>query len=98
LKLLGGKPAAGRGTQLAKGEGCADCYHTGYKGRKSIYEILTVTTAIRKMIMDGKNGDAVQEQAVKEGMRTLYHSAIAEVTQGTTTVEEISRVVDMRGM
>jgi len=97
LKLLGGKGAAGRGSQLVKGEGCADCYHTGYKGRKSIYEILTVTSAIRKMIMEGKNGDAIQDQAVKEGMRTLYHSAIAEVTQGTTTVEEISRVVDMRG-
>ena len=97
LKLLGGKTATGRGTQLVKGQGCADCYSTGYKGRKSLYEILTVTSAIRKMIMEGKNGDAIQDQAVKDGMRTLYHSAIAEVIQGTTTVEEISRVVDMRG-
>jgi type IV pilus assembly protein PilB len=96
LKLLGGTKRVGRNSHLVRGEGCADCYQSGYKGRKSIYEILTVTTAIRRMIMDGANGDVIEEQAVKEGMQTLYRSAIEEVIQGTTTVEEISRVVDMR--
>jgi len=96
LKLLGGTKGVGLDSHLVRGAGCADCYQSGYKGRKSIYEILTVTTPIRRMIMDGANGDAIEEQAVKEGMRTLYRSAIAEVIEGTTTVEEISRVVDMR--
>jgi type IV pilus assembly protein PilB len=97
-KLVTGKEKdrARAGSLLTRAVGCADCYHSGYKGRRSIYEILNVSPSIRKMIMDGKNDDAIQTQAVKEGMRTLYHSAIEEVIQGTTTLDEVSRVVDMR--
>ena len=96
VKLLAGSRAVKQGMKLIRGEGCGDCYQ-GYKGRRSIYEILTVKAAIRKMIMEGKDGDTIQQQAVREGMRTLYQSAIEEVIRGTTTLDEISRVVDTRG-
>jgi type IV pilus assembly protein PilB len=97
-KLLTDKaPSAGQTpATVSRAVGCADCYHTGYKGRRSIYEILAVSSVIRKMIVEGQNDDAIAAQGVREGMRTLYRSALDEVLQGTTTLDEVSRVVDMR--
>jgi general secretion pathway protein E len=81
---------------LRHGQGCPDCYHSGYKGRKSIYEILTISNHIRRLTLDGANDDQIHQQAVSEGMRTLLDSALDEVIQGHTTLQEVSRVVEVR--
>jgi type IV pilus assembly protein PilB len=81
--------------QLTRSTGCNHCYQTGYKGRKSIYEILMVGPEIRRMVLAGQPDDTIKQKAIKEGMRTLQNSAKHEVLLGNTTVEEISRVVDM---
>ena len=75
--------------------GCNDCYMTGYKGRKSIYEILPVSPKIKSLIMDGGNDDVIKRQAVSEGMTGLTQSAIADVLNGETTLDEITRIVDI---
>jgi type II secretory ATPase GspE/PulE/Tfp pilus assembly ATPase PilB-like protein len=82
--------------QLYKGIGCQACRKTGYHGRKGVFEILPVSPQIRKMITDGSSDGQIKQQAMQEGMRSLTKSAIDEVLQGTTTVEELMRVVDMR--
>jgi type IV pilus assembly protein PilB len=97
LKLLLGKETSEKAVRIAKARGCNDCYQTGYKGRKSIYEILPVSPKIRSLILDGKNDDAIRRQAVKEGMKTLAHSAVAEVLSGLTTIDEITRTIEIRG-
>jgi type IV pilus assembly protein PilB len=81
--------------QLHQGVGCNDCGHTGYLGRKAVYEILCVSREIRRMIVGGESNDAIRQQAIKEGMNTLYKSAIDEVLNGATTLEELMRVVDV---
>ena len=96
-EMVAGPKGLKRGISLVRGTGCAECYNSGYKGRTSLYEILTVSPAIRRMILEGQNDDAIQTQAINEGMRTLYRSAMAAVIAGTTTLEEVSRVVDVRG-
>jgi len=97
LKLMLGKEAPDKDVRIAKARGCNDCYHTGYKGRKSIYEILPVSSGIRRLILEGKNDDVVRRQAVKEGMKTLAHSAVAEVLNGLTTIDEITRTIEIKG-
>jgi type IV pilus assembly protein PilB len=82
--------------QLYRGAGCHACSQTGYRGRKSIYEILCVSPAIKRMIVDGESDAVLKEQAVAEGMRTLRASAIDEIRSGATTMEEIMRVVDLK--
>jgi type IV pilus assembly protein PilB len=84
------------GGQLHRGNGCNTCYQSGYLGRKSVYEILCVSPEIKRMIVDGQSDAALKEQAIKEGMRTLRMSAIDEVRSGTTTLDEVMRVVDVR--
>ena len=79
-----------------KGTGCNTCYHSGYYGRKAIYEVLSVTAKIRKMILDKCNDSEIKQQAIAEGMKTLRKSGLDEVLNGTTTIEELSRLLDMR--
>jgi type IV pilus assembly protein PilB len=81
--------------ELYRGDGCEACGQTGYHGRKSIYEILRISSNIRKMIVHGSSDGEIKERAITEGMRTLHDSAVAEVLSGVTTLDELSRVVEV---
>lgn len=86
----------GKSVQLYRGQGCDSCYHTGYCGRKAIYEILCVSHETHKMIVDVSSDDAIKRQTIAEGMKSLRKSGVEEVLNGVTTLEELMRVVDMR--
>jgi len=96
LKCLFGESSRDEKIKLYRGKGCNSCYHTGYHGRKGIYEILRISPEIRKMIVDGGSDDVIKQQAVKEGMKTLNKSAVDEVLNGVTALDELMRVVDVR--
>jgi len=96
LKCLFGESRPEGKIELYQGPGCNSCYHTGYHGRKGVFEILPISQAIRKMIIDESGDDAIRQQAIKEGMKTLHKSAVNEVLAGATTVDEIIRVINMR--
>ncbi len=83
--------------QLVRGRGCSYCSGTGYQGRRAVYEILPVSPKIRHMILDGCNDAQLKEQAIQEGMRTLRMNTEEEVLRGTTTIDELMRVVDIKG-
>ena len=93
--LLLGQERSQETPEIFRSTGCNDCYQTGYKGRKSIYEILPVSSKIKTLIMEGGNDDAIKHQAAAEGMVSLTQSAIADVLNGYTTLDEISRIVDV---
>lgn len=82
--------------QLHKGTGCDYCYKTGYHGRKSIYEILSVSAEIRRMISDAATDSDIMQQAMNDNMRTLSQSGIKEVINGTTTLEELKRFIKVK--
>jgi type IV pilus assembly protein PilB len=96
LRFVFGDSYANEKMQLHRGVGCSSCYESGYRGRKSIYEILSVSPAIRRLILDGANEDAIKQKAIEEGMTTLRESAVREVLDGVTTLDELMRVVDVR--
>lgn len=96
LEQLSASLEQGENVQLYKGAGCDYCSQTGYYGRKSIYEILAVSSEIRKMITESASEDAITQQALKDGMRTLCQSGIKEVANGTTTLEELKRFIEIR--
>jgi len=85
-----------KNVQLYQGIGCDDCYNTGYYGRKAVYEILGISQQIRKMIINADSDDDIKQQAIAEGMKTLRESGVEQTLGGTTTVEELERLVDMR--
>jgi type IV pilus assembly protein PilB len=81
---------------LYRSAGCDNCAKTGYLGRKSIYEILSVSPTIQNMIIAGKSDTEIKRQAISEGMRTLKRSGLQQALAGSTTLEELYRVVDMQ--
>jgi type IV pilus assembly protein PilB len=96
LNSLFGQTQQDRKIEFYRGVGCNNCYHTGYHGRKGIFEVLPVSPTIRKMVTDQNSDDMIREQAVKEGMKTLRRSAVNEVLAGATTIDEIIRVINLR--
>jgi len=96
LKWLLGKSFQDKKIELYHGAGCNSCINTGYHGRKSIYEILCVSSDLRRMVVSGSDDDTIKQLAINEGMKTLHDSAVEEVVNGVTTPEEMMRVVEVR--
>ncbi len=82
------------GMQFYKGEGCPTCFHTGYKGRTGVFEILLVNKEIRKQITDRADHDEILATARKDGFKTLSERCIELVKSGETTAEEAIRTIN----
>ncbi len=77
---------------LYRPKGCSKCDGMGYKGRTGIYEIMTMTPRLKTMISEGATAEAIEAEAVREGMTTLRESAKRLVLKGVTSYEEMLRV------
>jgi len=71
--------------------GCDLC-NDGYKGRVGIYQVMPVTEAIGRIIMEGGNSMMIADQALKEGVADLRKSGLKKVRDGMTSLDEINRV------
>jgi type IV pilus assembly protein PilB len=77
--------------QFFYGKGCEACNHTGYKGRKGIYELLRVSDPIRDLINERAPTVTLKQKAVELGMVTLRQDGLRSIFAGDTTVEEVLR-------
>src|SRR5882672_190844 len=83
------------GTPLYRAAGCPDCAMTGYRGRFSIVEVLTVSAEVERRIAGGEPASRIAEAARLAGMKSLWDSGLAHVTRGESTIDELMRVVDV---
>ena len=83
------------GTTLYRAAACPDCAMTGYRGRLAILEVLTMTADIERRIAAGEPADRIAVAARKSGMLGLWHSGLAHVLRGETSIDELQRVVDV---
>ena len=83
------------GTALFAAVGCADCAQTGYRGRFSIMEVLTLSSEIERRIGQGATAEQIAEAARAAGMRSLWESGLRHVLAGESTMEELLRVTDV---
>ncbi|MCY4487475.1 MAG: ATPase, T2SS/T4P/T4SS family [Deltaproteobacteria bacterium] len=83
-----------RDVEDCRGAGCPECHHTGYRGRAAIYEVMTLTEELQRLVLGGAPATELKASAVAQGMRTLRQAAVGKVGQGVTTVEEALRVTD----
>jgi type IV pilus assembly protein PilB len=72
-----------------RGAGCDDCTGTGYRGRQGLYEVMAVSPALRRLILQGASTAELRDQAVSEGMLTLRMDGMLKVRRGVTTLEEV---------
>lgn len=80
------------GGTLYKSVGCRECRQVGYRGRVGLFELLVTTDPIRQLAHDRESSWAIQQAAVKEGMRTLRDDGWVKVLDGRTTVDEVSKI------
>jgi type IV pilus assembly protein PilB len=71
------------------GKGCAECNHTGYKGRKGLFELLKISDPIRALVNEKAPGVVIRQKAIELGMSTLRADGLRCIFEGLTTIEEV---------
>ena len=81
--------------KLHRGHGCERCSGTGYKGRLGCYEVMELNDKIRELVLQKASSQAIKKAAIENGMMTLRNATVRKVLAGTTTIEEMLRVVTL---
>ncbi|EMI55007.1 GspE/PulE family protein [Rhodopirellula sallentina] len=78
--------------EFSKGRGCTYCGRSGYRGRIGIYELMLINGKLRELMFKGGTTKQVRQEAIANGMSTLYADGMLKVIRGVTTFEEVYRV------
>ena len=96
LRVLGIDLEQANPQSWRRGKGCSHCFNSGYLGREALIEVLNVDTALRRIIYEGNMTQLhhyLNQNLNQSGFTSFQATAIAKVTTGKTTVEEILRVL-----
>jgi type IV pilus assembly protein PilB len=89
IKAAGLTPAQAKTATFYRGRGCSYCNHTGYRGRKGIFELMKLNSSLREMTFNREPTQAIRRQARLLGMRTLLEDGVGKAVAGLTTLEEV---------
>jgi len=92
LTDLGMSPEQGQGCAPQKGRGCFNCNETGYKGRRAVYEVMTMFEELKEFVINGASTTELKNEAIRLGMLTMRQSGLQMVREGVTTIDEVVRV------
>lgn len=73
--------------------GCPACSNTGYRGRIGIYEVMTMTEEIGRLVLARASTQEIERRALADGMNTLQLNAVRQVLAGQLTIDEMMRVI-----
>jgi type IV pilus assembly protein PilB len=93
LERIGFPFTPGDPPALYRAVGCNKCSNIGYKGRMGVHEVLTMSEEIERLCVENKSADVIRRQAIAEGMLTLKDDGFEKARMGSTSIEEIMRVV-----
>jgi general secretion pathway protein E/type IV pilus assembly protein PilB len=93
--ILGLPPESGATIWRQRDGGCAHCNHRGYKGRAAIMEMLHMDPDIDELVARRATGRELRRMAVEKGFRSLAEEGVARVLDGSTSIAEVSRSVDL---
>src|SRR3954452_6947706 len=89
IKATGLTPAQAQVATFARGRGCNYCHHTGYRGRKGIFEMMAMNSTIREMTFNREPTQQIRKKARQTGMRTLLEDGLNKALKGITTLDEV---------
>jgi type IV pilus assembly protein PilB len=84
-----------RQVRLARGRGCSACYDSGYKGRIGIHEVLQVDEDLQQLVTSNPGRDLLVRYLKDRNIATMFHDGLDHVRRGDTTIEEITRVINL---
>ncbi len=79
-------------TVIYRAKGCESCFHTGYKGRKGIFEMMVLDSRLKSFILKTYDSNQIKHEALNQNMVTLRQDGINKVLKGVSTIEEVLRV------
>lgn len=77
-----------------KGEGCQECGRTGYRGRRGVFEILTLDAALRREVASNASSEELTKTALENGFVTMKDNCRRLVLEGVTTVAEAAKAIN----
>jgi type IV pilus assembly protein PilB len=89
IKAAGYTPEQIKSASFARGQGCNYCHHTGYRGRKGIFELMAMNSTIREMTFNREPTQQIRKRARQTGMRTLLEDGLIKALRGITTLDEV---------
>ncbi|QDU07279.1 GspE/PulE family protein [Gimesia aquarii] len=92
LEYLGLSPSQLESAIFNRGKGCNTCSHTGYKGRKAVFELMMMNSAIREMTFRSEPSQNIRRQARLFGMKSLAEDAADKALLGITTLSEAMKL------
>ncbi len=98
LKLVGITPEDMENRQVYRAVGCSACGNTGYRGRRAIFEMMTLNSEIRELAFKRAATSHIRRAAIAGGMRPLVTDGRLKILAGSTTPEEVARVAQVEGM
>jgi type IV pilus assembly protein PilB len=75
-------------SKFKRGKGCPNCSHTGFRGRKAVFELMTMNSTLREMTFRSEPAQALRRQARLYGMKTLAEDALDKALLGVTSLKE----------
>ncbi len=81
--------------RLVRGRGCELCYDSGYKGRAPIHELLVCDSSTQQLMVSNPSREALAEHIRNRGIKTLLDAGVSQVLAAKTTMEEVTRVVNV---
>lgn len=81
-----------QGAVFYKAKGCENCFQTGYRGRKGIFEIMSLSSSLKSLILQTFDSNRIKQEALNQNMITLRQDGTRKVLNGSTTMEEVLRV------
>ena len=79
--------------ELFRPVGCSACANTGYRGRMGLYEVMPVSEEIERLTVERASSDQIRAVAIEQGMLTLRGDGLEKAIRGSTSLQEIARVV-----
>jgi type IV pilus assembly protein PilB len=89
LEMLQLTQEEGVGLKIYEGKGCNNCNNIGYSGRTGLFEVMPITPAIERMIVEGRSSADIKEKGIEQGMLTLRSAGLEKLKLGITSVEEV---------
>ncbi|MCC7418717.1 MAG: Flp pilus assembly complex ATPase component TadA [Planctomycetaceae bacterium] len=96
LQQLSITPDQAAKATFVRGKGCNNCQHTGYRGRKAVFELMTMNSTLRDMTFRSEPTQNIRRQAKLFGMKTLVDDAKEKALQGITTLQECFQLQSSR--
>jgi type IV pilus assembly protein PilB len=81
--------------KMMKPVGCATCNNTGFRGRKAIFELMTMNSQIRELAFNLAPISEIRRAAIANGMRPLVDDGKIKILNGLATAEEVAKMTQV---